>query len=69
MLIGVQALNLAPKKAAGTAAGLTGLFGYFIGALLANAALGAVVDHSGWNAGFEIILLSCVRAILFTAFT
>src|SRR5690606_20247136 len=50
MLIGVQALDLVPKKAAGTAAGLTGLFGYFIGDLLANAALGAIVDKSGWNA-------------------
>lgn len=28
MLIGLQALELAPKKAAGTAAGFTGLFGY-----------------------------------------
>jgi len=27
MLIGLQALDLVPKKAAGTAAGLTGLFG------------------------------------------
>lgn len=69
MLIGVQALDLVPKKAAGTAAGLTGLFGYFIGDLLANAALGAVVDHSGWNASFEIVMASCVLAILFTAFT
>ncbi|ERJ59641.1 glycerol-3-phosphate transporter [Sphingobacterium paucimobilis] len=69
MLIGVQALDLVPKKAAGTAAGLTGLFGYFIGDLLANAALGAVVDKSGWDASFEIILLASVFAILFTAFT
>ncbi len=69
MLIGVQALDLVPKKAAGTAAGLTGLFGYFIGDLLANAALGAMVDKSGWNASFEAILLACVLAILFTAFT
>ena len=69
MLIGVQALDLVPKKAAGTAAGLTGLFGYFIGDLLANAALGAIVDSSGWNASFETILLSCGLAILFTAFT
>lgn len=28
MLIGLHALELAPKKAAGTAAGFTGLFGY-----------------------------------------
>ncbi|MFD2555753.1 glycerol-3-phosphate transporter [Sphingobacterium tabacisoli] len=69
MLIGVQALDLVPKKAAGTAAGLTGLFGYFIGDLLANAALGAVVDKSGWDASFEIILLASALAILFTAFT
>jgi sugar phosphate permease len=32
MLIGLQALDYVPKKAAGTAAGLTGLFGYLFGA-------------------------------------
>lgn len=69
MLIGVQALDLVPKKAAGTAAGLTGLFGYFIGDLLANAALGSIVDNSGWDSSFEVILLACGLAILFTAFT
>lgn len=69
MLIGVQALDLVPKKAAGTAAGLTGLFGYFIGDLLANAALGAIVDKSGWDASFEVILLAAALAIVFTGFT
>ena len=43
MLIGVQALDLAPKNAAGTAAGLTGFFGYFLGtAILANIVIGSV---------------------------
>jgi OPA family glycerol-3-phosphate transporter-like MFS transporter len=69
MLIGVQAIDLVPKKAAGTAAGLTGLFGYFIGDLLANAALGSLVDRSGWDACFLAIAISCVLAIFFTAFT
>ncbi|MCA5005259.1 glycerol-3-phosphate transporter [Sphingobacterium bovistauri] len=69
MLIGVQALDLVPKKAAGTAAGLTGLFGYFIGDLLANAALGGLVDTNGWDASFEAIAAACVLAIIFTAFT
>ncbi len=69
MLIGVQALDLVPKKAAGTAAGLTGLFGYFIGDLLANAALGGLVDKNGWDASFEAIAVSCLLAIVFTAFT
>ncbi|MDW3138485.1 MFS transporter, partial [Vibrio sp. 1288] len=49
MLIGLYALELAPKKAAGTAAGLTGLFGYLGGAVAANAVLGYTVDHFGWD--------------------
>ncbi|MGF1922623.1 MAG: phosphoglycerate transporter protein PgtP [Bacteroidia bacterium] len=69
MLIGVQAIDLVPKKAAGTAAGLTGLFGYFIGDLLANAALGRLVDLKGWDASFIAIAVSCLLAIFFTAFT
>lgn len=69
MLIGVQALDLVPKKAAGTAAGLTGLFGYFIGDMLANAALGGIVDKVGWDTAFEVILGASILAIVFTAFT
>lgn len=69
MLIGVQAIDLVPKKAAGTAAGLTGLFGYFLGDLAANAALGALVDEKGWDACFVAIAISCVFAIFFTALT
>ncbi|MDL2230273.1 glycerol-3-phosphate transporter [Alistipes sp. OttesenSCG-928-L06] len=69
MLIGVQALDLVPKKAAGTAAGFTGLFGYLGGALFANIALGFVVDHWGWDGGFYILIASCVLSILFSALT
>ena len=70
MLIGVHALDLAPKKAAGTAAGLTGFFGYFFGtALLANSMLGYVVDHLGWDWSFIILLGACALAFIFTAFT
>lgn len=67
MLIGVHALELVPKKAAGTAAGLTGLFGYLGGALFANIAMGFVVDAWGWDGGFYVLIASCVIAILFTA--
>src|SRR5690606_21896752 len=69
MLIGVQALDLAPKKAAGTAAGLTGLFGYMGGALFANIAMGYVVDHFSWDGGFWVMILACILAIFFTALT
>jgi MFS transporter, OPA family, glycerol-3-phosphate transporter len=69
MLIGVHALDLVPKKAAGTAAGLTGLFGYLGGAVFANAAMGYVVDEWGWDGGFYVLLASCVLAVVFTALT
>lgn len=69
MLIGVHALDLVPKKAAGTAAGLTGLFGYLGGAVFANAAMGFVVDAWGWDGGFYVLLASCVLAVVFTALT
>ena len=69
MLIGVQALDLVPKKAAGTAAGLTGLFGYLGGALFANIAIGFIVDHFGWDYAFILMLAAFVIAILFTSFT
>ena len=65
MLIGLYALELAPKKAAGTAAGLTGLFGYLGGAVAANAILGYTVDSFGWDGGFIILVGSCILSIFF----
>ena len=64
MLIGLYALELVPKKAAGTAAGLTGLFGYLGGAVCANAALGYTVDAYGWDGGFMLLVASCVASII-----
>lgn len=64
MLVGLQALDLVPKKAAGTAAGLTGLFGYFFGSFSANAVIGSIVDHFGWHSGFLLILVASVLACL-----
>jgi OPA family glycerol-3-phosphate transporter-like MFS transporter len=67
MLIGLHALDLVPKKAAGTAAGLTGLFGYFGGAFAANIAIGAAVDRFGWDGGFWLLFGSCLVSVgLFT---
>lgn len=70
MLIGVQALDLAPKNAAGTAAGLTGFFGYFLGtAVLANIVLGAVADTVGWDWTFVLLIAACFLSIFFMALT
>lgn len=70
MLIGVQALDLAPKNAAGTAAGLTGFMGYVLGtALLANIVIGYVAEHAGWNWTFVLLIGACVLSIVFMALT
>ncbi len=69
VLIGVQALDMAPKKAAGTATGLTGLFGYLGGAVFANMAMGVIVDRFGWRGGFLVLIGSCVLGALFVCFT
>jgi MFS transporter, OPA family, glycerol-3-phosphate transporter len=69
MLIGVHALDMVPKKAAGTAAGLTGLFGYLGGAVFANAAMGYIVDAYGWDGGFIVLFAACILSIFFVALT
>ena len=69
MLIGVQALDLVQKKAAGTAAGFTGLFGYLGGAVVANIAMGYIVDSYGWNGGFYLLIFACIMSIILIGFT
>ncbi len=71
-LIGVQAINLVPKNAAGTAAGFVGLFGYLLGdALLSKVLIGAVADnvHLGWEATFRIFIAASLLAAIFSATT
>lgn len=69
MLIGVAALDLVPKKAGGTSAGFTGLFGYFFGTMGAEALMGYLVHNFGWDSGFIMLLIACLGAILFFALT
>jgi OPA family glycerol-3-phosphate transporter-like MFS transporter len=69
MLIGLFALELVPKKAAGTAAGLTGLFGYLGGAVVANIALGYTVDHFDWHGGFILLVSGCICSIILISMT
>ncbi|HEY0209356.1 glycerol-3-phosphate transporter [Acerihabitans sp.] len=69
MLIGLHALELAPKKAAGTAAGFTGLFGYLGGSVAASSVVGYTVDYFGWNGGFIVMIGGCLLAVLLLALT
>ena len=64
MLIGLHALELAPKKAAGTAAGFTGLFGYLGGTVSASAVIGWAAQHYGWDGGFYVMIGGGVLAVL-----
>lgn len=64
MLIGLHALELAPKKAAGTAAGFTGLFGYLGGSVAASAIVGFTVDYFGWDGGFGVMIGDSVLAVI-----
>ena len=69
MIIGLHALDLVPKKAAGTAAGFTGFFGYVFGSAIAGTGVGWIADNWGWNGVFITMVACCVLTIAFTALT
>jgi OPA family glycerol-3-phosphate transporter-like MFS transporter len=69
MIVGLHALDLVPKKAAGTAAGFTGFFGYVFGSALAGTGVGWIADHFGWSGVFSTMVACCLLTILFSAFT
>lgn len=69
MLVGLHALELVSKKAAGTAAGFTGLFGYLGGSVAASVVIGYTVDHFGWNGGFTILIGGGIAAVLLLILT
>jgi len=64
---GLHALELAPKKAAGTAAGFTGLFGYLGGSVAASIVLGHTVDRYGWDGGFVLLVGAALAAVVLLA--
>src|SRR5881398_2617760 len=66
-LLAVTAANLATKRAAATAIGLTSIFGY-ASTVLSGWGLGALVQRYGWDAGFfGLILTAIIGTLLFIA--
>ena len=64
-LLAVTAANLATKRAAATAIGLTSIFGY-ASTVLSGWGLGALVQRSGWDIAFEgLIIVAAVGTLLF----
>ncbi|HPZ07612.1 MAG TPA: phosphoglycerate transporter protein PgtP [Candidatus Eremiobacteraeota bacterium] len=68
MLIGIAAVDIVPKKAAGTAAGFTGLFGY-LGATVAEVGIGKVVQYYNWDGGFIVLIASALLATFLLSLT
>ncbi len=69
MIIGLHALDLVPKKAAGTAAGFTGFFGYVFGSAIAGTGVGWIADHWGWEGVFATMIVCCILTMVFSAMT
>jgi OPA family glycerol-3-phosphate transporter-like MFS transporter len=69
MIIGLHALDLVPKQAAGTAAGFTGFFGYVFGSAIAGTGVGWIADRWGWNGVFVTMVVCCVLTIACSALT
>lgn len=63
LLVAVAAADFATKKAAATAVGLTGLFGY-IGAFFANYGTGLIAERWGWD---YVIYFYLASALIGTA--
>jgi OPA family glycerol-3-phosphate transporter-like MFS transporter/OPA family sugar phosphate sensor protein UhpC-like MFS transporter len=62
-LVATAVANLATKRAAATAVGLTGLFGYG-STLFSGWGLGRLVDYAGnWDAAFEALLVVAAMGV------
>ena len=62
MLVGVAAAEFVSKKAAGTATGLTGAFGY-LGSAFCGIGTGIIVDKWDWDGGFVFYICSAAIAM------
>jgi OPA family glycerol-3-phosphate transporter-like MFS transporter len=69
MLIGLHALDLVPKQAAGTAAGFTGFFGYVFGSSIAGTGVGWIADNYQWSGVFMTMIVCCALAMFFSFLT
>jgi sugar phosphate permease len=65
-LIGIASANLATKRAAASAAGLTGIFGYF-STVISGYGVGWLVQHRGWDSGFLMFVISALLGTLMFA--
>lgn len=66
-LVGIAVTNQATKKAAGTANGLVGIFGY-LSTAVSGVGIGWLADNYGWNYVFiSVIAMAIVGTLIFLA--
>lgn len=65
-LVGVMTADIVSKRAAATAIGLTGFFGYLSG-ILSGWGLGKLLDTYGWDGGFAMLTIAALLAAGFFA--
>lgn len=65
-LVSIAAANLATKRAAATAVGLTSIFGYG-STVLSGWGVGRLADHYGWGAVFQALLVVAAVGVLVSA--
>lgn len=67
-LVAIIATNLATKRAAATAVGLTGFFGY-LSTIVSGWGLGIIVTHWGWSIGFLTLVIAGAASTILFAFS
>lgn len=65
-LVGVMTADIATKRAAATAIGLTGFFGY-LSTVVSGWGLGTIVERYGWDGGFAMLTVCAVLSAFFFA--
>lgn len=68
MLVSVAAISFAGKKAAATASGFTGFWGY-IGGTFSSIGIGWAAHNYGWQIGFSLVIAAGILSAVFFAIT
>jgi sugar phosphate permease len=68
MLIAAMAMNLATKRAAAAAVGLTGIVGY-LSVIVSGWGIGAIADRHDWDAAFKLMIGCAVATAALMAAT
>lgn len=66
-LVGVMTADIVSKRAAATAIGLTGFFGY-LSSIISGWGLGRIQELHGWDGGFRVLIASALVSAVCFAF-